>query len=180
MSDPFIGEIRIWATNYAPRGWTFCNGQLLPISQNTALFAIIGTTYGGNGTTNFAMPNLQATAPMAWGHAPGLSPRALGETGGSNDVTLLTTEMPQHAHTLQGRNQVGTSGTPQAGDFLGFDNAATTEENIRFLTNAPITRVNMSPAFVGAVGQSLPHENRQPGLALNFCIATTGIFPPRQ
>lgn len=180
MSDPFIGEIRIWANNFAPRGWLPCDGRVLPISQNTALFAILGTTYGGNGTSNFALPNLQASVPMDWGNGPGLSPRSLGETGGSNAVTLLTTQMPSHTHTLQGYNQIGVRGTPQAGDVLGFDNAATPAENIRFLTTAPTTSVPMSPQFVGGAGQSMPHENRQPYLALNFCIATEGVFPPRQ
>lgn len=178
MSDPFIGEIRIWANNFAPRGWLPCDGRILPISQNTALFSILGVTYGGNGTTNFALPNLQAIAPMDWGNGPGLTPRDLGETGGSNAVTLLNSELPSHTHTLQGYNQVGARGTPQAGDVLGFDTAAG-DENVRFLNNAPTTSVPMSPVFVGVTGQGMPHENRQPFLVLNVCIASEGVFPVR-
>lgn len=179
MSEPFIGEIRIWANNFAPRGWLPCDGRLVPISQNTALFAILGVTYGGNGTSNFALPNLQAVAPMDWGNGAGLTPRDLGETGGSDAVSLLVTEMPGHTHTLQGYDMLGTHGTANAGDVLGFDNA-TGGENVRFLTNAPTAGVAMSPLFVGAAGQGMPHENRQPFLVLNFCIATDGLFPPRQ
>lgn len=180
MSDPFIGEIRIWANNFVPRGWMPCDGRLLPISQYSAVFAILGVSYGGNGTTNFALPNLQAIAPMGWGNGPGLTPRDLGETGGSNAVTLLNSELPAHPHILQGYNQEGVRGTPQAGDVLGFDTRATPDENIRFLTTAPVNSVPMSPLFVGMAGQGMPHENRQPFLALNVCIATEGLFPPRQ
>ncbi len=180
MSEPFIGEIRIWANNFAPNGWLPCDGRLVPISQNTALFAILGVTYGGNGTTNFALPNLQATAPMDWGNGPGLTPRELGEVGGSNSVTLLATEIPAHTHALQGYNQGGVRPAPQAGDVLGFDTGAVQSENIRFLTTTPSNSVPMSPLFVGAAGQGMPHENRQPFLVLNFCIATDGLFPPRQ
>ena len=180
MSEPFIGEIRIWANNFAPRGWLPCDGRFVPISQNTALFSILGTTYGGNGTTNFALPNLQATAPMDWGNGRGLTPRSLGETGGSDAVTLLVAEMPTHTHSAQGYNVVGARGTAQPGDVMGFDIAAGSAENIRFLNNAPTTSVPMSPMFVGTAGQGTPHENRQPFLALNFCIATEGLFPPRQ
>src|SRR5690242_1359485 len=112
MSDPFVAEIRIFTGNFAPRGWALCDGQLMSISQNTALFSLLGTTYGGNGTSNFALPNLQGCAPMQAGQGPGLSLRDLGETGGDQAVTLLQTEMPMHPHTAQAAAAAGASGDP--------------------------------------------------------------------
>lgn len=179
MSEPFVAEVRIWALNFAPRGWAFCNGQLLPISQNTALFSLLGTTYGGNGTTNFGLPNLMGRSPMQQGHGPGLTPRALGEASGSASVTLLNTELPSHAHGMVGVNQVGNRGVPESGDALGFDNRQSGGATVRYLSNNPSARVPMSPNMLMPSGGSQPHENQQPYLALNFCIAMNGVFPSR-
>ncbi|HBK57641.1 MAG TPA: phage tail protein [Xanthomonadales bacterium] len=178
MSEPFLAEVRIWALNFAPRGWAFCNGQILPISQNSALFSLLGTTYGGNGTTSFGLPDLMGRSPMQQGSGPGLTPRVLGEASGSASVTLLNTELPSHTHGMAGVNQEGQRGAPESGDALGFD-VLKTGVNIRYLNNNPSARVPMSPNTLTPTGGSQPHENQQPYLALNFCIAMEGIFPPR-
>jgi microcystin-dependent protein len=170
MSEPFLGEIRLLPFTFAPAGWALCNGQLLPIAQNTALFSLLGTTYGGNGSTTFALPNLQGAAPMGFGQGPGLSPHDLGETGGSNTVTLLASEMPAHNHALGVSSAAGTSTTAtQVPPFAAIGVPP---------TNAFGPTYNMAP-MGGLVGSGLPHENRQPYLALNFCIAMQGIFPAR-
>lgn len=180
MSEPFVAEVRIWANNFAPRGWAFCNGQLMPIAQNTALFSLLGTTYGGDGKTSFGLPDLAGRAPMQAGQGPGLTARSLGESGGSDVVTLLETEMPAHVHALTGRNEPGDQSTPQAGDNLALDNRrGSPEENISYLNNTPTARVAMSPQQLAPSGGSQAHENRQPFLALNFCIALEGVFPQR-
>ena len=174
--DPFIGEIRIVGFNYAPQGWAFCNGQLLQISQNTALFSILGTTYGGNGTTNFGLPNFQSIAPMSWGQGPGLSYRALGETSGSASVTLVQSEMAGHAHIAKASGNSASATDPTNGIWAvgGEPRAA-----------VPMYTANASsPAAmnVGALtpqGQSQAHNNMQPYLTLNFIIALQGIFPQR-
>jgi microcystin-dependent protein len=171
--DPFIAEIRIYGFNFAPVGWAFCNGQLLSISQNTALFSILGTFYGGNGTTNFALPDMQGNVPVDAGQGPGLSLYDLGQTGGSEAVTLLTTEMPSHTHSLGAQNvPLGSSANPLGNTF---DRPAS--GNLFNVANpAPAA---MSPFAVTVSGQTLPHNNMQPYLALNFCIALQGVFPPR-
>lgn len=179
MSEPFMAEVRIWALNFAPRGWAFCNGQILPIAQNTALFSLLGTTYGGNGTSSFGLPDLMGRSPMQQGSGPGLTPRVLGEASGSASVTLLNTELPAHTHSIAGVNQVGQRGVPVSGDALGFDNRQSGGATVRYLNNNPGTRVPMSPSALTPSGGSLPHENQQPYLALNFCIAMQGIFPSR-
>jgi microcystin-dependent protein len=179
MSDPFIAEVRIWALNFAPRGWAFCDGQTLPIAQNSALFSLLGAAYGGNGTTNFSLPDLMGRAPMQQGRGPGLTPRVRGEMGGSDTVTLLNSQLPGHNHNLAGVNQPGDHGAPASGDALGFDNLQSGGGNIRYLNNSPVGRVPMSPSTLSPSGGSEPHENRQPFLALNFCIAVQGIFPSR-
>jgi len=173
MADNFLAEIRIFPFNFAPKGWAFCNGQLLPISQNTALFSLLGTNYGGNGTTNFALPNLQGAAPMhtGGGNGPGLSIHDLGEIGGSDTVTLLTTEMPAHSHLMEATTQPGIDATPN-GEALGRSVGASlyqTDTTHNLVGTAPLT----------AAGSSLPHNNLAPYLTLNFCIALQGIFPPR-
>jgi microcystin-dependent protein len=176
--DPFVAEIRIFPFNFPPKGWAFCDGQLLPISQNTALFSLLGTTYGGNGKSNFALPNLQGNAPMHPGQGPGLSLHDLGETGGSTTVTLLESEMPLHSHaanSVSGNRVQGQVGTPGPTVLLahaaGNTNAYTSGQTT---TNQP-----MNPNMIAPVGGSLPHNNMQPYLALNFCIALQGVYPPR-
>ena len=173
MADPFLAEIRIFPFNFAPRNWAFCDGQLLPLSQNTALFSLLGTTYGGNGKSNFALPNLQGSAPMHPGQGPGLSEHFLGESSGSVFVTLLESEIPSHAHTLSGSNQPGEDPTP-AGEALARSVGASLYQTT---TNANLVPLAFQALSVS--GGSLPHNNMQPYLTLNFNIALVGIFPPR-
>ncbi len=173
MSDPFVAEIRIFAGNFAPTGWAFCNGQILPISQNTALFSLLGTTYGGNGTSNFALPNLQGRAPMHWGQGPGLSARDLGETGGQPDVSLIPSELPAHTHAANCDSAAGSQTSP-AGNAWG---GSARGRPAIYSSSAP--DVAMSPLSVYVAGSSLPHNNMQPYLALNFIIALQGVFPSR-
>ncbi len=175
MSDPFIGEIRMFAGNFAPRGWALCNGQLLPIAQNTALFSILGTTYGGNGQTTFALPDLRGRVPLSSGQGPGLSPYTLGEMAGSESVTLLTTQMPTHTHTLNASTQPGSATSPAGGVCAsGVDSQG---GNVNGYVASPNT--TMAPQAIGAAGGNQPHENRQPYLCVNFIIALQGIFPSR-
>ena len=174
MSSPFVAEIRIFPFNFAPKGWAFCDGQLLPISQNTALFSLLGTTYGGDGKSTFALPNLQGCTPMQQGQGPGLSLRDLGETAGEQSVTLLQTEMPSHSHGVlasSGGDSASPANSSWASGQKGFGNVYTT-------FNAP-TNVQMNPFATSIAGGSQPHNNMMPYLALNFCIALQGIFPPR-
>ena len=173
MADPFVAEIRIFPFNFAPRGWAWCDGQLLPLSQNTALFSLLGTTYGGDGKSNFALPDLQGRAPMHPGQGPGLSLHDLGETGGSETVTLLESEIPSHSHTLQGSNEDGTQGTLTAGVAL-----ATSIGGQLYQTNtagvAAMAATSLPPAGGGA-----PHNNLMPYLTFYFNIALQGVFPAR-
>ena len=176
MSDQFVGEIRIFGFNFAPTGWALCNGQLLPISQNTALFSLLGTYYGGNGVSNFALPNLQNSAPLQQGQGPGLSPYDLGQFGGETAVTLLTTEIPAHTHIPACLNGAGTSTSP-AGNVLASAKVGRQSEN-RY-TASPGTSPAMSVQALQPAGGSLAHNNMPPYLTVNFCIALTGIFPSR-
>lgn len=172
MANPFVAEIRIFPFNFAPKGWAFCDGQLLPLSQNTALFSLLGTTYGGDGKSNFALPNLQGCVPMHPGQGPGLSLHDLGETGGSDTVTLLQSEMPNHAHSLMASNQPGED--PQAvAESFGRSLGA----NLYQASNAGL--VPMADQAIAPNGGDQPHNNLQPYLVLNFCIAMQGVYPPR-
>ena len=171
MSEPFIGEIRPFGFNFAPTGWVQCNGQLLPIAQNTALFSILGTTYGGDGRTTFALPNLQGIVAMGAGQGPGLTNRNLGETGGSETVTLTTQQIPPHNHPANCNAGNGNQLSP-VGNFLAQDVGVSMEYG-----NAGPSQ--MAAGAVGNVAGDQPHNNLQPFQVLNYCIALQGIFPPR-
>lgn len=175
MSEPFVGEIQIFGFNFPPRGWASCNGATLAIQQNTVLFALLGTQYGGNGQTTFQLPNLMAQAACNQGQGPGLTPRDIGETFGSATVTLTSQQMPNHTHTLQFFNQGDPAkrlSTPQANAALNLPSQASS----KFFAPAGVM-TSLAPAALQPAGGSQPHENRQPYLALNFCIALQGVFP---
>jgi microcystin-dependent protein len=174
MSDQFVAEIRIFPFNFAPKGWAFCDGQLLPISQNTALFSLLGTTYGGDGKSTFALPNLQGCAPMQAGQGPGLSLRDLGETAGEQSVTLLQTEMPVHTHTALATG-TGNSNSPVGNAWSSGQKGF----GAVYAPSVPASNVQMSPVALSISGGNLPHNNMMPFLTLSFCIALQGIFPPR-
>ncbi len=173
MADPFVAEIRIFPFNFAPKGWAWCDGQLLPLSQNTMLFALLGTTYGGDGKSNFALPDLQGRAPMHPGQGPGLSLHDLGETGGSDTVTLLESEIPLHQHVLRASADPANAQIPTAQLTLARSSGG----------NAYDTNTNglvaMSPNALAPAGGDQPHNNLQPYLTFYFCIALQGVFPPR-
>lgn len=174
MADPFVAEIRIFPFNFAPKGWAFCNGQIMPISQNTALFSLLGTTYGGDGKSTFALPNLQGNAPMHPGQGPGLSNHDLGEMSGSQTVTLLTTEIPLHTHSLMAVAVPANTKAPAA------NQSALARSSGGNCYLAPDANVGgMNPAMIAPFGGSLPHNNMMPYLTLSFCIALQGVFPPR-
>jgi microcystin-dependent protein len=172
VADPFVAEIRIFPFNFAPKGWAWCDGQLMPISQNTALFSLLGTTYGGDGKSNFALPDLQGSAPMHPGQGPGLSLHDLGEVGGSETVTLLESEVPAHTHTVSASNGPAILQAPAADRVLGRAN------NNVYLDN-PADLVPMAPESLAPAGGDQPHNNMQPYLTFYFNIALQGIFPPR-
>lgn len=176
MSNPFLAEIRIFTGNFAPKGWATCDGQLMPISQNTALFSLLGTTYGGNGTSNFAIPNLQGSAPMQAGQGPGLSLRDLGENGGEQTVTLLQTEMPGHTHGVIA-GTAGTATLPGPGGNAWASGGKGRPAEFA-ASNAP-TNVQMNPFGTSIAGGSQPHNNMPPFLGLTFIIALQGVFPAR-
>ena len=175
MADPFLGEIKLFAGNFAPRGFALANGQLLSIAQNTALFSLFGTTYGGDGRVTFGLPDLQGRAPMHWGNGPGLTPRVLGENGGVPTVTLTGDQNPSHTHGFIGEDEEASQTSP-ANNALGVN------PNLNWYTtaNAPgLQRQNMSPLAVGQGGGGQPHNNMQPYLAVTFIVALQGIFPQR-
>jgi microcystin-dependent protein len=167
VSTPFLAEVKIISWNYPPKGWAFCNGALLSIQQNSALFTVIGTAYGGNGVQNFALPNLQGRTPV---HTGGQLGSSIGTVGGEELHTLLTSEMPSHIHLLQGLTQAGTVEVP-AGNYVAQTGTQA--------YHAPTNLQQMSGGAITSTGNNQPHENRQPFLVLNFVIALIGIFPPR-
>ena len=173
MSDPFVAEIRMFGFNFAPKGWAFCDGQLLPISQNTALFSLLGTFYGGDGKSTFALPDLQGATPLSQGQLNGGSEYFLGQASGSDSITLLTSEMPVHTHSLNAHTpDQADLLTPTANSVLGKANPG----NGYNTSNSGIT--NMSFQALTPAGGSLPHNNMMPFLTVNFCIAMQGVFPP--
>lgn len=171
--DPFVAEIRIFPFNFAPKGWAWCNGQLLPLSQNTALFSLVGTYYGGNGTSNFALPNLQGRAPMHPGQGPALSLHSIGESGGSETVSLLESEIPAHSHPLQASNMDSTGQSPAQALLAGGIGG------VRMYAASGGTTTAMSSQALAPAGGSAAHNNMQPYLTLYFCIALQGTFPSR-
>jgi microcystin-dependent protein len=180
MSQPFVAEIRIMGFNFAPKGWALCNGQLLSISQNTALFSLLGTNFGGDGKSTFGLPNLQGASPIHAGNSqgPGLSQYFIGESGGVQNVTLVQTEMATHNHTLVGDTANASTASPgsnlyMAGQFPGNPAGAVWAYNL--LTNT----TSLNPAAITFTGGSLPHNNMMPYITLNFCIAMQGVYPAR-
>lgn len=172
--DPFVAEIRIFPFNFAPKGWAWCDGQLLPLSQNTALFSLLGTTYGGNGKSNFALPDLQGRAPMHPGQGPGLSLHDLGETGGSETVSLLESEIPSHSHAMRASSDPGDQFAPSPSASFAASTGGTAYQPT---TNANL--VMMAPETLAPTGGDAPHNNLQPYLTFYFNIALQGVFPPR-
>ena len=174
MANPYVGEIRMFAGNFAPRNWALCDGQLMAISQNTALFSLLGTQFGGDGRTTFALPNLQGMAPMHQGNGAGLTPRVVGETGGESTVTLLSSQIASHSHAFN--CGVGSKGeTSTVTSQYNCDEAAGTTPIYATTTDGSV----MSPAMLQSPGNSLPHENMQPYQCVTFIIALAGVFPPR-
>lgn len=175
MSDPFLAEIRMFGGNFAPSGWALCNGQLMSISQNTALFSLLGTTYGGDGRVTFGLPDLMGTAPMQQGQGEGLSTRWLGETGGQPYVTVLTSQMPAHTHRANAVDASGDSTTPN--DAI-WASAQLGRIGTNMYSNAAPDQP-MNPMTIGITGGSQPHNNMPPYLCVSFIIALQGIFPQR-
>src|SRR5712691_9144945 len=178
MSSPFVAEIRMFGFNFPPKGWAFCNGQLLPIAQNTALFSLLGTTYGGNGTTNFALPNLQGSAPMHPGQGTGLTNRVLGEAGGETTVTLTTTNMASHTHALQGSTAAASATDPSGNVYARAQHGGPTV-GLAWAYTAAAPDTNLNATALGLTGSGQAHNNVMPYLTVNFIIALQGVFPAR-
>ncbi|MEK9765187.1 MAG: tail fiber protein [Thalassolituus sp.] len=179
MSEPFIGEVRIWGCGFTPRGWASCDGQLLPIASNATLFSLLGTTYGGDGRTTFALPDLRDRAAMHPGHGPGLTSRRIGEKTGVDEVTLTEAQMPAHKLVMSGVQDPATAATPAYNLMMAFDTLAGGTENILYLNNAETANAAMATSTLSTMGGSQAHENRQPAITLNYCIALVGLYPSR-
>jgi microcystin-dependent protein len=174
MANPYLGEIRLFAGNFAPKGWATCDGQLIPISQNTALFSLLGTNFGGNGTSNFALPNFQDSAPMHYDQGSGLSPHYLGEAGGALSVALSTSQSPAHTHAAQaftGRGANANAAGPQV--------ALADSQGNQVYAPSGSAAANFDPSALGAQGGGQPHNNVMPSLGITFIIALQGVYPPR-
>lgn len=174
--EPFIGQICLFGFNFAPRGWMLCNGQLLAINQYQALFALIGTTYGGNGTTNFALPDLRGRAALHYGQGPGLTNRVMGESSGTENVTLLLSQMPAHTHLVTANSNNGNM--PLSNGVVIANPVDINTDAVNAYTNAA-PNVALSPSTLNSTGGNQPHNNMQPYLVMNYCIAYTGIYPSR-
>jgi len=175
MSEPFIGEIRLLPYTFAPYGWEACNGQLLSVSQYQSLFALIGTTFGGDGTNNFGVPDLRARTAIGFGNGPGLTPRSVGQTGGENSVTLSINQLPPHTHVLQGSSATQSGGVLTNALFANLGGRTSGYTSYAAGPNV----VSLNNASIQSIGSSQSHENRQPFLAVQYCIATEGIWPTR-
>jgi len=176
MTQPFIGQIQPYGFNFAPKNWALCNGQILSIAQNTALFSLLGTTYGGNGQTTFALPNLQSRVPMHFGTFQGIT-YVMGEEAGEENVTLLMSQMPQHNHGFLGSSNAANQANVAAGQVLGLSTGGTGTPDNFYATPAPIQPLN--PNTIQPAGGNQPHTNLQPYLAVNWCICMYGIYPSR-
>jgi microcystin-dependent protein len=173
MSDPYIGEIRMFGGNFAPVGWMFCDGQLVPISENDALFTVIGTTYGGDGQETFGLPDLRGRVPLHQGGG-----FVIGQNGGVENVTLTVQQLPSHTHTPQASGNAGTSNTPGPGLVLASEGPSGTTSPMAYLPPGGSPQQTMNPAAIGATGQNQPHGNIQPSTGVNYIISMFGIFPP--
>jgi microcystin-dependent protein len=176
MAEPYIGQITLFGGNFAPRGWAFCNGQLVSIAQYPALFSLLGTTYGGNGQTTFALPDLRGRVPMHPGSGPGLTPKNLGQQGGTETVTLDITQIPAHSHQLNTSTANGSSANP-TNNFIAVTHDPNTLNNLNSF--APTANSALGPTAVQQSGGSQPHDNVQPFTCINYIIALEGVFPPR-
>jgi microcystin-dependent protein len=178
MDSPFIGTISLFAGNFAPRGWALCNGQLLSISTNQALFSIVGTFYGGDGVRTFGLPDLRGRSPMHWGQGPGLTSRTIGETGGEENVTLINTQIPIHSHALNASTNTGNQPGPTLGVLAVSSDPDVGGAPLNF-TAASGINTTLAPNTIGPSGGGIPHDNMEPFLAVTFIIALEGIYPAR-
>lgn len=180
MGTPFIGEIRLFAGNFQPRDWAFCNGQVLAIASNTALFALLGTTYGGNGQTTFSLPDLRGRVPLHQGQGAGLSNYSIGQVAGAEQVTLTTDQMPAHSHVLNATTATGSATTPGAAVMLATPVEAGVKTSLYVVPgSSAVTQAPMAPQSIGPAGGNQPHDNMMPFQSLNYIIALEGIFPSR-